>query len=155
MKKYTATVLIADGVSDGQSETYHIDGVMLRDIVPVNLNFDPLKPLGRAHLRKEGDRVVADLELDAEPPEDMRVPAMGGLGSAGLITITSVGLSDNNVDPRIEPIEEVDDDQAWCDCGGRCPDCNPIPTRKRNPVPEGCEECPGCPDCLEEVKDGK
>lgn len=41
-------------------------------------------------------------------------------------------------------------------CDGRgCPVCNPIPTQKRTPVPEGCEECEGCPDCLEDVKSAK
>lgn len=37
-----------------------------------------------------------------------------------------------------------------CD-GKRCPTCCPEPTRKRDPVPEGCEDCAGCPDCLETV----
>ena len=31
-----------------------------------------------------------------------------------------------------------------------CPVCCPRPAYKRVPVPEGCEDCPGCPDCLTE-----
>ena len=82
-------------------------------IVPVTHNFDQERVLGRAHLRKDGDRVVAVLELDDEPPEDTRVPAMGGLMTqadpkVGLV-ITDVGLASNNIDPRIGPIEEVND----------------------------------------------
>jgi len=29
------------------------------------------------------------------------------------------------------------------------------PLQKRDPVPDGCEDCPGCPDCLEYVPDGE
>lgn len=59
----------------------------------------------------------------------------------------------------------ADDADAWladiekgqpcptCD-GARpsCPVCNAKPTRKRDPVPAGCETCAGCPDCLVEVR---
>lgn len=34
-----------------------------------------------------------------------------------------------------------------CD-GAGCPVCRPTHTRRRSPRPVGCEECPGCPDCL-------
>lgn len=109
MRRYTGTALIADGQPDQSGMSHDIESVTVPDDeVVVTWNYDKTKPLGTARLRKEGDRVVVDATIDPEKLAACLVPAVGGVIHKGVYSIDHLGISDNNVDARIEPLEEVD-----------------------------------------------
>lgn len=119
MTRYTGTILIADGVPDvapdgTPGDAFDIENVKLAEgPVPVTWKFDPKLPIGKATLRIEGNRVVADVELDEDVEIPALVPAMGGVMETEppkLLTIDKMALCEQNSDPRIEPLEPVDGD---------------------------------------------
>lgn len=113
MKIENIVVLIADGVPDSTGESCKIEAVKLPDQpVTVLLNFDISRPVGTATLRKDGNNVVADLDL-LMPHDGFTIPSIGGSytfkrdsGECGM-EINQVGLCNNpNLDPRITPITD-------------------------------------------------
>lgn len=150
MKYENVTVLIADGNPDSMGHALDIEGVTWpADGVPVTLGMEDGSPVvGHATLRRKGEgfEVVADIDLDdaeigktVDP--DTLVPAAAGMGNPDLfdLEVQSIAVGEwKNADDRIGPLRPP----PLTDEEGR-------PLRKRDPVPEGCEECPGCPDCLE------
>lgn len=112
MKFDNVVVLIADGKPDSQGDICLIDNVEIpAEDITVRVNFDPLRPVGKASLRKDGNRVLANIEIF--PPYDrpvatLAVPSVGGAysfrdagGNCGL-KVREVGLCDGpNTDDRI------------------------------------------------------
>jgi hypothetical protein len=124
-------VLIADGTPDMVGDVFVSEGVKietgrLMTKVPLTWNFDLKTPCGTAQLRKDGDRVLADLEIY---PDGFRCieplierglsiyPAVGGRiekvqsghgeGSPRIIQechLTHISLGDSNTDSRIPPL---------------------------------------------------
>jgi hypothetical protein len=122
MKIVKGTVL-RFGVKDSAGEMIDGPGMEVPDDVPVFMEFDREKPVGRAKLYKSEDKVDADITLNPIHTivEDLGkilssggkvYPAVGGYvtGRKGdMVTnsrITSIGLSTSgNADPGIEPLK--------------------------------------------------
>ncbi len=111
------TVLIADGIVDRDGYSHTIDKVECPESVPVTYNFNEKLIVGTAKLKKVGNEVRADLELNSNILEEMPiarlVPSAGGRlldgfismnGIEGRIVIKTVGLVSDNSDERIKPI---------------------------------------------------
>lgn len=114
MKTFEAVVLIADGVPDGQNESISMDNVTFGDVVRVSDQFKlGAQPLGRAKLRRDGNNLIANIELFADFDPSGRYPAIGGMckqvdksvdGPVIVrdLRITEIALSkEPNTDPRI------------------------------------------------------
>lgn len=64
MKLENQVVMIADGTEDIRGDKYFIDSIVLPEKeVPLTLNFLDKNKIGSAVLKKEGDRVLADMEV--------------------------------------------------------------------------------------------
>lgn len=113
------TILIADGTPDLQGDVIDVNGIELPKEVPLTHGFysTPETFLGKAYLRKEGDRIVADLEFVTDRiPAELRkhcYPAIAGyiVERDGAIIkrcrINQLSISvEANVDPRISKLTE-------------------------------------------------
>lgn len=114
----SVVVVIADGTPDSQGDILDLDGVELPEVVPVVGDFstDPAKVWGHARLRRQGDRVLAEVDLNHRVHPEMAkllYPAVGGkikVRQGPRVTswsVDSVGLSVTpNADPRIPRLSE-------------------------------------------------
>lgn len=102
-------VLVADGKKDSQGDSILIENVELeRDRVPVNIEFDADRTIGRAFIRKEGNEILADIEIESREDIEELYPCIAGLVTRKedqcCISIGSIGLSKKNTDFRIDPL---------------------------------------------------
>lgn len=118
MKKIeNVTVLIADGTMDKDEECFtSLDGVVFPPYVRISNNFEISKSLGRAKLRIEGNRLIADLEIIEDFDPTGFFPAIGGISTKKIsrpeggtvidgAKISEVALCPNfNADSRIEKL---------------------------------------------------
>jgi hypothetical protein len=154
VKKYTATILIADGTPD--SSGHALDSELVtwpKDGVPVRMGVGNDAPvIGHAILSRDKFSIVADVELEkdklgdfGDEEIDKLVPAVVGMGDPeGFdLDIESVALGDwVNVDPRImslasPPPCQPDDLGVCAVCGGD--------------VTEEAPLCPGLPMTPEDI----
>ena len=64
MKLENQVVMIADGTEDSRGDKYFIDSIVLPEkAVSLTLNYNDKNIIGSAILKKEGDRVLADMEV--------------------------------------------------------------------------------------------
>jgi hypothetical protein len=148
-------ILIADGNPDSNGNALDIEGVSWpADGVPVTYGIEEGAPIvGKATLRRNGSgfEVLADLDLDEDEIPlletaslDALVPAIAGEGNPERfdLKVTSIGIGAwQNSDERIGALRPPPEPEPLTDEEGNL-------LLKRDPVPDGCEECPGCPDCL-------
>jgi hypothetical protein len=89
--KMTATVMICDGRYDSSGESTFIADVSFPETVPIRSGFfEDGQPLGTAKLRKDGDAVVADLDI-MEDVDMSLIPCIAG--RVGIRNPTSCGFN--------------------------------------------------------------
>jgi hypothetical protein len=114
VKKYNGvTVLIADGEPDAQGDRFKIEDVALPEggLVFIRRDFDIRQPLGRARLRREGNRILADIEILTDADVAGTYPGVGGIyvgEDRHGMEVHMLSLSGSaNPDKRIEPLTET------------------------------------------------
>lgn len=105
-----ATVFIHEDKPDRNGNQVDIEGLLFPETVPLRINFNGER-IGKAHLKREGDRIVAELPGDLDPA---LVPAVGfrilqsDIDYPCLLVrkaeILEVSLCKENADPRIPPL---------------------------------------------------
>jgi RNA polymerase sigma factor (sigma-70 family) len=120
---FDAIVLIADDQPDADHERFVATGLHFAEIVPVRVQFDPMRPVGRAALRLEGNEVHARVEIPDFLLKDLSgcwYPGVGGSikrktqqGDVTVIEeceIHEISLVPKaNPDPRIKPLFDSKD----------------------------------------------
>jgi len=116
MKTLRALVLIADDKPDSENEIFDLSKLKLpEEKVSVRLNFDATKPVGRAMLKLEGNKVYADMEI-LDNLKGVLTPSIAGVVDKKIkrddgvsvleARIDFIALTENeNSDSRIPKIE--------------------------------------------------
>lgn len=109
------TFTVATGHLDSQGDIINLDGIKMPDKIQLTENFDPLKIIGHAELKREGDAIRATAEipdrlLDAYPAIGFRLIKSHMDGAVHVIEeieLHQVGICKNqNVDETIKTIRE-------------------------------------------------
>lgn len=109
------TFTVATGKLDSQGDIINLDGIKMPGVIQVTENFDPLKIVGEAELKHEGDAIKATAEvpdrlLDAYPAIGFRLIKSHMEGNVRIfdeIEIDRIGICGNqNVDETIKTIRE-------------------------------------------------
>jgi len=102
-------ILIADRTTDRQGDAILAKDVYVNDYTRVTHDFNIMKPVGRATIRREGNNFFADLEILDDFDAGGLYPCVGGSRKQnGVNEIFEVALcSYPNADSRIRPIGDV------------------------------------------------
>jgi hypothetical protein len=97
-------VLIADGTEDAHGDKVLADRVAIAEQIRVSVNFQ--HPVGKAMIRREGDKFIADLEILENLFVGGLYPAVGGSldPRTQIVSVCEIGLGKGNADKRIPPI---------------------------------------------------